>query len=320
MTAVAARSLSYVDALDAAIAYEMRLDPDIFFLATTVPPMLREFGPARARTTPISEPALTGMAIGAAAAGKRPVVFWRTATFSFVAYDQIVNQAAKAHYMFGGQMRFPIVYRASCMSGRRFAAQHSQSPWAMLAHVPGLKLILPSTPADAYGLMRTAIRDDNPVVSFEPTPLWGDVEEIAPDHAVPFGVAAVRRAGTEVTVVALGSMVTQALRAAEEVAADGVSVEVVDPRTLVPFDAATVLASVRRTGRLVIADEAPETCSFASEIAALAAGDRETFAALRAPVARVCAAPVPVPYSPPLEDAVMPGAADIAAAIRGVCA
>ena len=314
------REISFQKALDEAVAEEMRRDPRVITLATdfTGDPV-KEFGPARVRFTPISEAVLTGMGLGAAGCGFRPIVNWRMVTFSFVAMDQIVNQASKIRYMFGGQADFPVTYRCTTGGGIGLAAQHSQSPYSMWMHLAGLKIILPSTPADAKGLLKSAIRDNNPVVSFECSRLAAATGPV-PDgeHLVPIGVAEVKRAGADVTVVALAYYVQEALAVAEELAREGISLEVVDPRTLVPMDAETVRASVRKTGRVVIVDEAPATCSAASELAALIAEDPETFRALKAPVRRVCAAPVPVPYSPSLERAALPDREDIKAAIYEV--
>jgi pyruvate dehydrogenase E1 component beta subunit len=221
--------------------------------------------------------------------------------------------------MFGGQADFPVTYRCTTGGGMGMAAQHSQSPYSMFMHLAGLKIVLPATPADAKGLLKSAIRDNNPVVFFECSRLSG-ISGPVPDgeYTVPLGVADVKRAGTDVTVVALAYYVHEALAVAEELAAEGISIEVVDPRTLVPMDADTIRASVRKTGRLVVVDEAPPTCSAASEIAALVTEDPETFRALRAPVQRVCAVPVPVPYSPPLEQAALPDRDRVRAAIRRV--
>ena len=314
------REISYAQALDEAVAEEMRRDERVITLGTdfTGNP-IKEFGPARVRFTPISESVLTGMGLGAAACGYRPIVNWRMVTFSFVAMDQIVNQASKIRYMFGGQADFPVTYRCSVGGGMGSAAQHSQSPYSMWMHVAGLKIILPATPADAKGLLKSAIRDNNPVVSFECSRLNAVVGPVPDgDHTVPLGVAEVRRTGTDVTVVGLAYYVQEALAVAEELAGQGISVEVIDPRTLVPLDVETIRASVRKTGRLVIVDEAPPTCSAASEIAALVVEDPATFRALKAAVQRVCAAPVPVPYSPPLEKAALPDRAGIVAAIKRV--
>lgn len=312
--------LTYAEALEAAIATEMREDPTVFHMGTIAPAALvAEFGDDRVRRAPISESAMSGMAVGAAASGWRPIVNLRATTFAFVAFDQLVNQAAKIRYMFGGQASFPIVYRTFYIGGQRSAAQHSQSTYAMLAHVPGLKITAPSNPADAYGLLRAAIRDDNPVVHFEANRLDPVTADVPEDHLVELGTAATVRDGEDVSIVAVGSMVGPALDAAALVAEQhGASVEVIDPRTLVPLDVTTIRASVQRTGRLVVADESPPTCSMAAEIAAVAAEDGPTFRALRAPIARVCAAAVPVPFSPPLEDHVLPGADDIVDAVRAV--
>ena len=313
--------LTYAEALEAAIAAEMRRDQRVFHMGTIAPAALvAEFGEERVRRTPISESVMSGMAIGAAASGWRPVVNLRATTFAFVAFDQLVNQAAKIRYMSGGQASFPIVYRTFYIGGQRSAAQHSQSAYAMLAHVPGLKITVPSNPADAYGLLRGAIRDDNPVVHFEANRLDAMSAAVPEDYIVELGSASTCRHGDDVTIVAIGSMVGAALDAASVLADEGISAEVIDPRTLVPLDVASIRASVQRTGRLVVTDESPPTCSMAAEIATVAAEDGPTFRALRAPIARVCAAPVPVPFSPPLEDHVLPDATDVAAAVRALLA
>ena len=310
---------TYAQALDDAMAEEFARDPRTFCMATTPPAALqKKFGPARVRRTPISEAGFTGVAIGAAGCGYRPIVLWRLVTFSFVAMDQVVNQASKIRYMLGGQASFPIVFRTYYGGGVRMAAQHSQSPYSMFMHLAGLKIVLPSSPYDAKGLLKSAIRDDNPVITFESSRLDNIEGEVpAEDYTVPIGVAEMKRSGSDVTIVAIGYMVHLAMQAAAELAKEGISVEVVDPRTLVPMDVETIRASVRKTGRLVIADEAPPTCSAAAEIAAIAAEDPATFHALKAPIKRVCAASVPVPYSPPLEDSVLPQLSDVITAVRG---
>jgi len=305
------REISFQKALEEAVAEEMRRDPRVILLATdfTGDPV-KEFGPERVRFTPISEAVLTGMGLGAAGSGFRPIVNWRMVTFSFVAMDQIVNQASKIRYMFGGQADFPVTYRCTTGGGIGLAAQHSQSPYSMWMHLAGLKIILPSTPADAKGLLKSAIRDNNPVVSFECSRLatvTGPVPD--GDHLVPLGVAEVKRVGTDVTIIGLAYYVGEALAVAETLAREGISVEVVDPRTLAPLDAETVRASVRKTGRVVIVDEPAD---------ALLAEDPDTFRCLKAPVRRVCAAPVPVPYSPSLEQAALPSRDDITAAVYEV--
>jgi acetoin:2,6-dichlorophenolindophenol oxidoreductase subunit beta len=314
------RELTYNEAAVEAVAEEMRRDPKIFYMSTDpLPPLLTEFGDQRIRATPITEAALTGMAIGAAGSGFRPLVDWRQVTFCFVAMDQIINQAAKIHYMFGGQVTFPILYRAGVGGGTQIAAQHSQSPYSMFMNVAGLKMFLASTPHDIKGLLKTAIRDNNPVISFESNRLTarkGPVSE--EDYTIPLGLADVKRSGDDVTVVALAWLVHEALAAAEVLAAEGISVEVVDPRTLVPLDTETIRNSVQKTGRLVIADEAGPTAGFSAEIAAIATEDAATFARLKAPVKRVCALQVPIPYSPVLENHVFPDRNRIIAGIRAV--
>jgi len=314
------RELTYNEAALEAIAEEMRRDPTIFCMSTdALPPLLDEFGPQRIRATPITEAALTGMAIGAAGSGFRPIVDWRQVTFCFVAMDQIVNQAAKIHYMFGGQVSFPILFRASVGGGGLVAAQHSQSPYSMFMNVAGLKMFLPSTPYDMKGLLKTAIRDNNPVVSFESSRLMGRKGPVPEeDYAIPFGKADIKREGSDVTVVALAWLVHEALAAAEELSKEGISVEIVDPRTLVPFDSETIRNSVQKTGRLVIADEAGPTAGFSAEVAAVATEDAATFARLKAPVKRVCALQVPIPYSPVLENHVFPDRNRISVGIREV--
>src|SRR5438045_1654396 len=244
------RELTYSEAAVEAVAEEMRRDPKIFYMSTDpIPSLLKEFGGERIRATPIAEAALTGMAIGAAGSGFRPIVDWRQVTFGFVAMDQIVNQASKIHYMFGGQVSFPILYRAAVGGGTQLAAQHSQSPYSMFMNLAGLKMFLPSTPYDIKGLLKTAIRDNNPVISFESNRLMGlrgDVPE--EEYLVPLGKADIKREGSDVTVVALAWMVHEALAAAESLQQEGISVEVIDPRTLVHMDAGIIRASVPKTG------------------------------------------------------------------------
>ena len=314
------RELTYNEAALEAIAEEMRRDPKIFYMSTdALPPLLKEFGPQRIKATPITEAAFTGMAIGAAGSGFRPIADWRQVTFCFVAMDQIVNQAAKIHYMFGGQVTFPILFRASVGGGGQVAAQHSQSPYSMFMNVAGLKMFLPSTPYDMKGLMKEAIRDNNPVISFESGRLMGRKGPVPEEeYTIPLGRADIKREGSDITVVALAWLVHEALAAAEDLAKKGISVEVVDPRTLVPLDTATIRYSVQKTGRLLIADEAGPTAGFSAEVAAAATEDAATFARLKAPVKRVCALQVPIPYSPVLENHVFPDRNRIIAGIREV--
>jgi len=311
-------ALSFANALETAMSEEMRRDDRVYTMSTAPSPgLLKEYGESRVRRMPISEATMTGIAVGSAGCGFRPVVHWRSVTFAFMAFDQVVNQACKIRYMFGGQRDFPIVFRASYLNGTRSAAQHSQTGYALYAHLAGLKVLLPSGAADARGLLKSAIRDNNPVVVFEPGRIDPMVEDVPEgDGLVPIGVASVKRPGTDVTVVALGYMVYAALAAAEELAKEGVSVEVVDPRTLVPLDTATIRQSVQKTGRLVVVDESAPTCSMASEIAAVAAEDWDTCRQLKAPIRRVTTAAVPIPFSPPLEDFVLPDQGNIVQAIR----
>jgi pyruvate/2-oxoglutarate/acetoin dehydrogenase E1 component len=314
------RELTYAEAAIEAIAEEMRRDAKIFYLSTDpISPLLEEFGAQRIRATPIAESALTGMAIGAAGSGFRPIVDWRQVTFSFVAMDQIVNQAAKIHYMFGGQRAFPILYRAAVGGGTRLAAQHAQCPYSMFMNLAGLKMFLPSTPHDIKGLLKTAIRDNNPVISFESNRLMtlkGPVP--SEEYTIELGKADIKRGGSDVTVVAIAWLVHEALAAAEELAKENISVEVIDPRTLVPLDQAAIRASVQKTGRLVVADEAGPTAGFSAEVVSIVTEDPATFSRLRAPVKRVCALHVPIPYSPVLEDYVFPDRKRIIAGIREV--
>lgn len=313
-------SMTYGAALDSAMAEEMRRDPRVYTMATSPSQaLLAEYGPLRVKRMPISEATMTGIAVGSAGCGFRPVVHWGSVTFAFMAFDQVVNQACKIRYMFGGQRDFPIVFRARYGNGTRSAAQHSQTGYALYAHLAGLKVVLPSGAADAKGLLKSAIRDNNPVVCFEPGRVDGIQEEVPDgDALVPIGVASIKRPGVDVTVVALGYMVHETLAAAEDLAAEGISVEVIDPRTLVPLDGDTIRRSVRKTGHLIVVDESAPVCSVASEIMAVIAEDWESCRALRAPMRRVCMPAVPVPFSPPLEDFVLPDKARIASAIREI--
>jgi len=314
------RKISYGQAVSEALLEEFRRDEKTVHLSTDIPPELRsEFGEARIRQTPISESSFVGGAIGLAGSGFRPVVDIRMATFGFVAMDQFVNQAAKITYMFGGQARFPIVYRMTVGASKSFAAQHSISPYSMYMNVPGLKIILPSTPYDIKGLMKTAIRDNNPVICFEHMALETMEGEVPEDeYTIPFGQAVIRREGTDVTVVALAKMVHEVLTIAEEMKLEGISLEVIDPCTLIPLDRETIKASVARTGRLVVIDEACITCGAAAEFTALVVEDERIFRRLKSSPKRVCGLDVPIPYSPPMEHYVLPGCDKIKASLREV--
>jgi pyruvate dehydrogenase E1 component beta subunit len=318
---------TYIKAITSTLAEAMRADERVFVLGedvaeggpyTATAGLAEEFGTARVINTPISEAAITGVAIGAAQSGMRPVLEIMFIDFITLALDQLVNGAAKAHFMSGGQLTVPLVLRTQGGAGQRGAAQHSQSLEAWLTHVPGLKVVMPSRPSDVAGLLASAIADPNPVVFIENKTLYfrkGEVPDPAP--VVPIGEAVTLRAGGDVTIVALSRLVEDALAAAERLAAeDGIEVEVIDPRTLVPLDLDTIVESVRRTGRLVVAHEAVEHGGFGAEIVAQV--QAAAFDDLDAPLVRIGAPFAPIPLSPPLEDAYLPGADDIVAAVRGM--
>jgi pyruvate dehydrogenase E1 component beta subunit len=314
-----------IQAINEALHEEMARDPRVILFGEDVKMSLfgdtkglqDRFGPQRVRDTPISETVMTGMAAGAAAAGYRVICHMMFANFLYTGFDAIANQAAKLRYMTAGQIKLPVVYMAVMGAGRSSAAQHSDVPYPAFMNLGGVKVVVPSTPGDAKGLLKAAIRDDDPVVFLQPARRGGEQGEV-PDgeHVVPLGVADVKRQGSEVTVVAIGAMVRHALRAAELLQPEGIGVEVVDPRTLFPLDEDAILRSVRKTGRLVIVDEARTTCSAASEIAAIAA--EKAFPSLKAPVRRVTVRDVAIPYSPPLEKAVLPDEHTVMQAVREV--
>ena len=314
------REITYAQAAQEAIVEEFRRDEKMIHISSGAPANLRqEFGEDRVKATPVSESALVGTAIGLAGSGFRVVAGIGMATFGFVAMDQFVNQAAKITYMFGGQASFPIVYRMSNGLGASAAAQHSINSYSMFMNVPGLKIILPSSPYDVKGLLKTAIRDNNPVISFEHMSLGRTLGEVPEEeYTIPLGKSDVKKKGNDVTVIALSKMVLEALIAAVELEKEGVSVEVIDPRTLVPIDATTIRDSVAKTGRLIVVDEACQTCGAAAEILSLVTEDAPTFKYLKAPPKRVCGLDVPVPFSPPLEKYTVPDAEKIAAAVREV--
>lgn len=279
--------------------------------------LLPEFGPMRVFDTPITEGAFIGAAAGAAATGLRPVADLMFVDFMGVCFDQIFNQAAKFRYMFGGKATTPMVIRTMYGAGFRAASQHSQALYPLFTHIPGLKVVIPSSPYDAKGLMIQAIRDDDPVIFFEHKVLY-DIEEDVPDesYTIPFGEANLTREGDDVTIVAVGRMIQFANQAADQLEREGISCTVVDPRTTSPLDTGTILDCVVETGRLVVVDEAHPRCNMATDIAALVA--QEAFDALRAPVRMVTAPHTPVPFSPALEDLYIPSPARIEAAVRGV--
>ncbi|TDR93427.1 alpha-ketoacid dehydrogenase subunit beta [Enterovirga rhinocerotis] len=314
--------MTYADAAKAGLAEEMRRDPHVWAVGEDLGRggvfgqyggMLAEFGPERISDAPISEACIMGAAVGAAMMGTRPVVEMRFSDFALCAIDELVNQAAKARYMFGGQARVPLVVREPIGMWRSSAAQHSQSLESWYTHIPGLVVVCPSSPADNKGLLKTAIRSDDPVVYMEHKGLWpveGEVPE--GDHLVPFGKANVLREGRDVTIVSWSAQVHLCMKAAEQLAKDGIEAEVIDLRTLWPWDKDRVLASVEKTGRLIVAQEAVSVSGFGAEIAATVS---ETLhGALKAPVKRLGAPRIPVSYAPPLEDKARVTADQIAAA------
>jgi pyruvate/2-oxoglutarate/acetoin dehydrogenase E1 component len=313
---------TYVKAVNSTLAEAMRADEGVLVIGedvaeggpyTATAGLAEEFGTERVLNTPISEAAICGVAIGAAQSGKRPVLEIMFIDFLTLALDQLVNAAAKAHFMSGGQLRVPMVLRTQGGAGTRGAAQHSQSLEAWLTHIPGLKVVMPSRAADAAGLLASAIADPNPVVFIENKTLYFRKEEVAEGaEPVPIGRASTLREGSDVTIVGLSRLVGEALDAAEQLAGEGIEAEVIDPHTLVPFDLETVLKSVRHTNRLVVAHEAVEHGGFGAEIAAEV--QAAAFDFLDAPVQRVGAPFTPVPLSPALEDAYIPGADEIYAA------
>jgi pyruvate dehydrogenase E1 component beta subunit len=320
-------NMTVAQALNDAHKVEMERDPNIYVAGEDVGTyggifgvtagLLDQFGDKRVKDTPITESAIIGTAVGAASVGLRPVIELMFVDFIGVALDQLYNQAAKMKYMFGGKAKIPMVMRATCGAGIGAAAQHSQSLEALFMHLPGLKVVMPSTPHDAKGLLIEAIRDDNPVVFLEHKLLYA-LEGEVPDGAytIPFGQVDIKREGKDVTVVATAKMVHSALGAAEKLAADGISVEVVDPRTLCPLDEEGIIESVKKTHRLVIVHEEVKFAGSGAEIAAMVA--EKAFDYLDAPILRVAAPFCPVPFSAPLEQAFIPGEDQIIEAVRKV--
>ncbi len=322
------RKIRYSDALNEAIREEMLRDDTVFVMGEDIAKwgegggvfavtkgLFQQFGPARVRDTPISEEGIVAAAVGAAVTGTRPIVELMYFDFVTLAMEPLVNQAAKLRYMFGGQAHVPMVLRSNVGASGGKAAQHSQSLETWMMHVPGLKVVLPSTPYDAKGLLKTAIRDEDPVIFLEHKLLYPTRGEVpAGDYTVPFGEAAIRREGDLVTVVANQAMLRHALRVADRLANEGIAIEVIDPRTLVPLDIESIVTSVEKTNRLVICHEAVTRAGWAAEVATQVM--ERAFDFLDAPVVRVCGANAPVPYAEPLESAVIPGEAQIEAGIR----
>ncbi len=328
MPEAATRELTFAEAVREALAEEMRRDSRVFILGEDVAEagtpfkvlsgLVEEFGTERVVDTPISEAGFTGLAVGAAMTGLRPIVDIMFGDFITLTMDQMVNQAAKVHYMSGGKWKAPMVMRTTLGATRRSAAQHSQSLHAWFSHVPGLKVVLPSTPYDAKGLLKTAIRDENPVVFFEDKMMYklkGPVP--VEEYTIPFGAADIKRPGSDVTIVATSSMVQVALGAAALLEEIGISAEVIDPRTTWPLDERTLIESAKKTSRAMVVDEGYSRYGVTAEIAAVIA--EGAFHYLDAPVQRVGAMHVPVPFSPPLEDATVPTERSVFEVARELC-
>jgi acetoin:2,6-dichlorophenolindophenol oxidoreductase subunit beta len=323
------RELTYGDAIKEALAEELRRDERVMMLGEDIAEagttfkvltgLVEEFGPERILDTPISEPGFTGLAVGAAMTGLRPVVDIMFGDFSGLIMDQVANQAAKIHYMSGGKLKVPMVLRTTMGAGRRSAAQHSQSLHAWYSHIPGLKVVVPATPYDAKGLMKSAIRDDNPVVILEDKMMYKTVKGMVPEgeYTVPIGVADVKREGSDITLVATSSMVYVALEAAKLLAELGISAEVVDPRTLLPLDKDTLINSAIKTSRAIVIDEGYEQYGVTAELASVIADG--AFYDLDAPVKRMGAMNVPIPFSPALEDLTIPNAQQVMEMAKTLC-
>lgn len=328
MTEAGNREITYLEAVREALLQEMRRDPEVFLLGEDIGVyggafgvtrgLLEEFGPERVRDTPISEAAIAGAATGAALMGMRPVMEVMFMDFITISMNQLVNQAAKIRFMFGGKASIPMVVRAPAGSGTGAAAQHCQSLEAWFVHVPGIKVVSPATPYDVKGLLVTAIRDNNPVIFMEHKLLYRTKAHVPEDlYSIPLGQAEVRRAGRDLTIVAYSIMVPRALEAAERLSGEGIEVEVVDLRSLKPLDEETVVRSVAKTGRVLIVHEAPRTGGFGGELAAVIANS-EAFDYLDAPIRRLCGRDIPIPYNRTLEQATVPQVEDIVAAARAL--
>lgn len=324
------REITYLEAVREALTEAMHEDQDVFLMGEDIGVyggafgvtrgMLEEFGDDRIRSTPISESAIAGTAVGAAMTGMRPVYELQFSDFITIALDQIVNQAAKIHYMYGGKAMIPLVMRTPGGSGTGAAAQHSQSLENWTAHVPGLKVVQPATAYDAKGLLHAAIEDNNPVMFYEHKLCYktsGDVPE--GKYTIPLGVADIKRKGSDITVVATGIMVHKALEAAESLATEGIEIEVVDPRTIVPLDKQTIIESVKKTGRAIVVTEAVKRSGFSAELASVIV-ENESFDFLDAPIVRLAGEEVPIPYHPELEKLAVPQVSDIVEACREMMA
>tara|TARA_B100001113_G_scaffold228632_1_gene187667 strand:- start:256 stop:1251 length:996 start_codon:yes stop_codon:yes gene_type:complete len=323
------RSITLSQAVNEAIAEEMRLDSSVFLIGEDVAEagtpfkitsgLVEEFGTERVIDTPISEPGFMGLAVGAAMTGSRPIVDIMFGDFLFLIMDQLCNQAAKAHYMSGGKLNVPLVVRTNLGATRRSAAQHSQSLHALVSHIPGLKVAMPSSAYEAKGLLKTAIRDDNPVVIFEDKLMYQDKADVPEDeYLIPFGEAAVLQEGNQVTLIGTSSMRQVCEEAALILSDEKISVEIIDPRTLVPLDEKTILNSAKKTGRVIVVDEGHQNFGVTAEIASRIS--EKAFYYLDAPVIRMGAMDVPVPFSPVLEDLTVPTAEKVASNARKIIA
>lgn len=313
--------MSYLDAIVQAQIEEMEHDERVIMMGEDIAiygsgDLVERFGSGRIWAMPISETSFTGVGIGAAITGLRPIIDFNIASFMYLASDQIINQAAKLRYMTGGQVKVPIVFRVCMYYGVSIAAQHSDRPYPFFMNVPGLKIISPSSPADVKGLLKSAVRDDDPVILFEDMKLWTVKEDVPtdPDHLVPIGKADIKRAGDDVTIVAIAGAMRPTLEATDTLAKQGVSAEVIDPRTLKPLDMETIIRSVAKTGRLVLVENAHRVANVGAEIAANVC--EEAFESLRKPIVRLSAPDVHVPFSPALEKTLYPQKEQIIAAVK----
>ncbi|WP_285886067.1 alpha-ketoacid dehydrogenase subunit beta [Priestia aryabhattai] len=326
MTEIKIREITYLEAVREAMSQEMRQNEDVFILGEDIGVyggafgvtrgMIEEFGPERVRNTPISEAAIAGGAVGAALTGMRPILELQFSDFITIAMDQLVNQAAKTRYMFGGKGKVPMVVRTPAGSGTGAAAQHSQSLEAWMAHIPGLKVVQPSNAYDAKGLLKAAMDDDNPVIFYEHKLLYRTQCNVPEEqYSIPLGKADIKREGKDVTIVATAIMVHKTLEAATELEKEGIDVEIIDPRTIVPLDEEAIIESVKKTGRLIVVHEAVKRGGFGGEIASMIA-ESEAFDYLDSPIKRLGGLAVPIPYNPTLEKAVVPQVPDIIEAVK----
>jgi pyruvate dehydrogenase E1 component beta subunit len=319
----ASTRISYLDALVQAQIEEMEHDDRVILMGEDIAvygggKLVERFGATRVWSMPISETSFTGVGIGAAINGLRPIVDLSIASFMYLASDQIINQASKLRYMTGGQIKVPIVFRCCMYYGASLAAQHSDRPYPMFMNTPGLKIICPTTPADVKGLLKSAVRDDDPVLIFEDTKLWSIKGQVStdPDYLIPIGKADIKHEGSDVTLVAIAGAMRPALEAARKLMEEGISVEVIDPRTLKPLDTDTIIGSVAKTGRLVLVENAHRLCGVTSEIAAIVAED--AFDCLKKPIQRLTTPDVHIPFSPALENKLYPDNDKIIAAVKKI--